>query len=111
MRRLIVLLVLLAPLAVWSQRQMPTTSDAVYRGWHKTRILSAALRDGRLEVTYLHRSGARTLELPHGHEVPGHLVKVIYGCVDGKVAVVDTIQGRHIVQRIAPERFEFPKTD
>lgn len=60
--------------------------------------------NGKLEIV---RQYPSNMALGNGTPCPDRVVKEIYGVVDGRIVLTDTVEGNHIPARLEPERIEF----
>jgi hypothetical protein len=69
------------------------------------RIVKAQIGpDGQLEVV---RQYPSNMAYGNGLPFPDKVVKEIYGVVDGRIALINTVEGKHIPPQLMPERIEF----
>ncbi len=73
----------------------------------ETEIVSAELVNGQLHVVIKQPSNAMYACYP-ARPVPDVVWKDVYGVVDGMVALVDVIKGKHTPACSVSEQIEFP---
>lgn len=67
-------------------------------------VISANLVNGNIEIVRRYPSN---MCYGNGTQAPDRIVKEIYGSVDGKVQLVQTITGKHTPGHFVKETFEF----
>lgn len=63
-------------------------------------------KEGKIEVVKRNPSGSILLSNPP-QPAPDVIYKKVYGVVDGKIALIETIEGKHVPSKYVGEQFKF----